>query len=184
MSSSENDSQFKVNSSSISKRGLEKVKYDSLKNHHMVANHTIVGISSNSIGVGRRASLVGDSGVIATMSHEDPTIAQQDLAVEDYEILRGIEIKAVIRLWIDKLALRCTAVTILSIVPAKFTQDLLRVCGVRILAFDFFCSSLESISAIEDTWERVSSGFAGEKVWEDIQVVPGFVGREMRLLGK
>ncbi|GKB91674.1 hypothetical protein Tco_0963946 [Tanacetum coccineum] len=31
---------------------------------------------------------------------------------------------------------------------------------------------------------RVSSGFAGEKVWEDIQVVPGFVGREMRLLGK
>ncbi|GJV36590.1 hypothetical protein Tco_1409067 [Tanacetum coccineum] len=24
----------------------------------------------------------------------------------------------------------------------------------------------------------------GEKVWEDIQVVPGFVGREMRLLGK
>ncbi|GJT20910.1 hypothetical protein Tco_0890847 [Tanacetum coccineum] len=31
---------------------------------------------------------------------------------------------------------------------------------------------------------RVSSGFAGEEVWEDIQVVPGFVGRERRLLGK
>ncbi|GKB36931.1 hypothetical protein Tco_0881873 [Tanacetum coccineum] len=31
---------------------------------------------------------------------------------------------------------------------------------------------------------RVSSGFAGEKVWEDIQVVPGFVGRERRLYGK
>ncbi|GKA96981.1 hypothetical protein Tco_0824875 [Tanacetum coccineum] len=74
------------------------------------------------------------------------------------------------------------------------------------------CASLESknqaISAIEMLWEwrgianlafiqlgwvsrvdemilaRVSSGFAGEKVWEDIQVVPGFVGREMRLLGK
>ncbi|GKF13650.1 hypothetical protein Tco_0055112, partial [Tanacetum coccineum] len=29
---------------------------------------------------------------------------------------------------------------------------------------------------------RVSSGFAGEEVWEDIQVVPGFVGRERRLL--
>ncbi|GJU21903.1 hypothetical protein Tco_1155245 [Tanacetum coccineum] len=31
---------------------------------------------------------------------------------------------------------------------------------------------------------RVSSGFAGEEVWEDIQVVPGFVGRERRLYGK
>ncbi|GJT21522.1 putative reverse transcriptase domain-containing protein [Tanacetum coccineum] len=30
---------------------------------------------------------------------------------------------------------------------------------------------------------RERSGFAGEKVWDDIQVVPGFVGREMRLLG-
>ncbi|GJX99587.1 hypothetical protein Tco_0356606 [Tanacetum coccineum] len=39
-------------------------------------------------------------------------------------------------------------------------------------------------SAIEDTWERERSGFAREKVWDDIQVVPGFVGREMRLLGK
>ncbi|GJU10992.1 hypothetical protein Tco_1133388 [Tanacetum coccineum] len=29
---------------------------------------------------------------------------------------------------------------------------------------------------------RVSSGFAGEKVWEDIQVVPGFVGRESKPL--
>ncbi|GJS99460.1 hypothetical protein Tco_0820630 [Tanacetum coccineum] len=47
----------------------------------------------------------------------------------------------------------------------------------QIPPFDFFCASLESISAIEDTWER------GE-VWEDIQVVPGFVGRERGLLGK
>ncbi|GJT45051.1 hypothetical protein Tco_0953766 [Tanacetum coccineum] len=54
----------------------------------------------------------------------------------------------------------------------------------QIPAFDFFCASLETISAIEDTWERERSGFAGEKVWDDIQVVPGFVGREMRLLGK
>ncbi|GJZ61816.1 hypothetical protein Tco_0617953 [Tanacetum coccineum] len=30
---------------------------------------------------------------------------------------------------------------------------------------------------------RVSSGFAGEKVWDDIQVVPGFVGRERLLFG-
>ncbi|GKA88585.1 hypothetical protein Tco_0810349 [Tanacetum coccineum] len=34
----------------------------------------------------------------------------------------------------------------------------------QIPAFDFFCASLESISAIEDTWERV-------EVWDDIQVV-------------
>ncbi|GJY02110.1 hypothetical protein Tco_0360262 [Tanacetum coccineum] len=30
---------------------------------------------------------------------------------------------------------------------------------------------------------RVSSGFAGQEVWEDIQVVPGFVGRERLLFG-
>ncbi|GJZ50532.1 hypothetical protein Tco_0604722 [Tanacetum coccineum] len=79
----------------------------------------------------------------------------------------------------------------------------------QIPAFNFFCASLESISAIENTWEwcgianmaliqlggnsrvdemilaRVSSGFAGEKVWDDIQVVPGFLmGRERGLLGK
>ncbi|GJR69668.1 hypothetical protein Tco_0015733 [Tanacetum coccineum] len=72
-----------------------------------------------------------------------------------------------------------------------------------------FCDSdLEAISAIEMLWEwrgianlafiqlgwvsrvdemilaRVSSGFAGEEVWEDIQVVPGFVGRERRLFGE
>ncbi|GKC13802.1 hypothetical protein Tco_1010584 [Tanacetum coccineum] len=41
----------------------------------------------------------------------------------------------------------------------------------QIPAFNFFCASLESISAIEDTWER-------EKVWDDIQVVTGFLGRE------
>ncbi|GKB88282.1 retrovirus-related pol polyprotein from transposon TNT 1-94 [Tanacetum coccineum] len=52
------------------------------------------------------------------------------LLLKIMQILRGIEIRAVIWLWIDKWALRCTAVTILSIVPAKFTQDLLRVCGV------------------------------------------------------
>ncbi|GJS60711.1 putative ribonuclease H-like domain-containing protein [Tanacetum coccineum] len=44
-------------------------------------------------------------------------------------------------------------------------------------AIDFFCVSLESISAIEDTWERW-------EVWEDIQVVPGFVGRERLLFGE
>ncbi|GJS48987.1 hypothetical protein Tco_0599108 [Tanacetum coccineum] len=60
-----------------------------------------------------------------------PTIfTAKILLLKIMQILRGIEIKAVIWLWIDKLALRCTAVTILSIVPAKFTQDLLRVCGV------------------------------------------------------
>ncbi|GJS72698.1 hypothetical protein Tco_0705539 [Tanacetum coccineum] len=31
---------------------------------------------------------------------------------------------------------------------------------------------------------RVLSGFAGEKVWDDIQVVLGFCGRERGLLGK
>ncbi|GJS55621.1 hypothetical protein Tco_0628983 [Tanacetum coccineum] len=47
----------------------------------------------------------------------------------------------------------------------------------QIPAFDFFCASLESISAIEDTWERW-------EVWEDIQVVPGFLmGRERWLYG-
>ncbi|GJR87783.1 hypothetical protein Tco_0211794 [Tanacetum coccineum] len=38
----------------------------------------------------------------------------------------------------------------------------------QIPAFNFFCASLETISAIEDTWERW-------EVWEDIQVVPGVV---------
>ncbi|GJX21470.1 hypothetical protein Tco_0224147 [Tanacetum coccineum] len=47
----------------------------------------------------------------------------------------------------------------------------------QIPAFDFICASLESILAIEDTWER-------EEVWGDIQVVPGFVGRERRLFGE
>ncbi|GJV95157.1 hypothetical protein Tco_1546734 [Tanacetum coccineum] len=31
---------------------------------------------------------------------------------------------------------------------------------------------------------RVSSGFAGEKVWEDIQVVPGFLGAGKRAFGE
>ncbi|GJY38952.1 ribonuclease H-like domain-containing protein [Tanacetum coccineum] len=60
------------------------------------------------------------------------------------------------------------------------TNKVCLLCEVilkQIPAFDFFCASLESISAIEDTWER-------EEVWEDIQVVPGFVGRERGLLGK
>ncbi|GJY55246.1 hypothetical protein Tco_0454361 [Tanacetum coccineum] len=59
------------------------------------------------------------------------------------------------------------------------------------------CASLESENEVcllcELGWvsrvdemilARERSGFAGEKVWDDIQVVPGFVGREMRLLGK
>ncbi|GKF15901.1 hypothetical protein Tco_0057363 [Tanacetum coccineum] len=46
----------------------------------------------------------------------------------------------------------------------------------QIPAFDFFCASLESISAIEDTWERW-------EVWEDIQVVPGFWGGKDGFLG-
>ncbi|GJX22087.1 hypothetical protein Tco_0226532 [Tanacetum coccineum] len=37
---SEKDSSLKVKSYSLSKRGLEKVKSDSLKNHHMEANHS------------------------------------------------------------------------------------------------------------------------------------------------
>ncbi|GJR56012.1 hypothetical protein Tco_1406533 [Tanacetum coccineum] len=67
---------------------------------------------------------------------------------------------------------------------------------------------LKTISAIEMLWEwrgianmdfiqlggssrvdemilaRERSGFAGKKVWDDIPVVTGFVGRERRLLGK
>ncbi|GJR95543.1 hypothetical protein Tco_0267717, partial [Tanacetum coccineum] len=78
----------------------------------------------------------------------------------------------------------------------------------EIPAFKFICATLEAISAIEILWEwrgianlafiqlgwvsrvdemilaRVRSGFAGEEVWEDIQVVPGFVGRERRLFGE
>ncbi|GKB21793.1 hypothetical protein Tco_0855716 [Tanacetum coccineum] len=118
----------------------------------------------------------------------------------------------------------------------------------QIPAFNCFCASLDSISAIEDTWERrgianlafiqlgwvsrvdemilarVSSaeailaiemlwewrgianmafiqlgwvsrvdemilarersGFAGEKVWDDIQVVPGFLGAGKRAFGE
>ncbi|GJX58010.1 hypothetical protein Tco_0289400 [Tanacetum coccineum] len=46
----------------------------------------------------------------------------------------------------------------------------------QIPAFDFICASLESILAIEDTWERERSGFAEEKVWGDIPVVTGFWG--------
>ncbi|GJR39073.1 retrovirus-related pol polyprotein from transposon TNT 1-94 [Tanacetum coccineum] len=46
----------------------------------------------------------------------------------------------------------------------------------QIPAFDFICASLESILAIEDTWERERSGFAGKKVWGDIPVVTGFWG--------
>ncbi|GJV47643.1 hypothetical protein Tco_1437855 [Tanacetum coccineum] len=34
----------------------------------------------------------------------------------------------------------------------------------QIPAFDFICASLESILAIEDTWERERSGFAEEKL--------------------
>ncbi|GJR64738.1 hypothetical protein Tco_0010803 [Tanacetum coccineum] len=33
-------------------------------------------------------------------------------------------------------------------------------------------------------WMKERSGFAGKKVWDDIPVVTGFVGRERRLLGK
>ncbi|GJT85312.1 hypothetical protein Tco_1067029 [Tanacetum coccineum] len=58
----------------------------------------------------------------------------------------------------------------------------------QIPAFDFICASLESILAIEDTWERERSGFAEEKVWGDIPVVTGFWGGKedflMRLFGK
>ncbi|GKE75939.1 reverse transcriptase domain-containing protein, partial [Tanacetum coccineum] len=47
----------------------------------------------------------------------------------------------------------------------------------QISAFNFFCASLESISAIEDTWER-------EEVWDDIQVVTlGFVGAGKKAFG-
>ncbi|GJY85241.1 putative ribonuclease H-like domain-containing protein [Tanacetum coccineum] len=40
-----------------------------------------------------------------------------------------------------------------------------------------YAEMYRAISAIEDTWER-------EEVWGDLQVATGFVGREMRLLGK
>ncbi|GJS49498.1 hypothetical protein Tco_0599619 [Tanacetum coccineum] len=51
-------------------------------------------------------------------------------------------------------------------------------------AFDFICASLESILAIEDTWERERSGFAEEKVWGDIPVVTGFWGGKEDFLGE
>ncbi|GJZ11967.1 hypothetical protein Tco_0546726 [Tanacetum coccineum] len=79
----------------------------------------------------------------------------------------------------------------------------------QILAFDFICASLESISAIEDTFgkgeglptwllynwgwgsrvdemilARVRSGFAGKKVWGDIPVVTGFWGGKEDFLGE
>ncbi|GJX60552.1 integrase, catalytic region, zinc finger, CCHC-type containing protein [Tanacetum coccineum] len=83
----------------------------------------------------------------------------------------------------------------------SFNQVCLLCEGIlqQIPAFYFICASLEAISAIEMLWEwrgianlafiqlgwvsrvdemilaRVSSGFVGEEVWEDIQVVTGFV---------
>ncbi|GKB86824.1 putative reverse transcriptase domain-containing protein [Tanacetum coccineum] len=39
----------------------------------------------------------------------------------------------------------------------------------QIPAFDFICASLESILAIEDTWERERSGFAEEKISEKLR---------------
>ncbi|GJR46758.1 retrovirus-related pol polyprotein from transposon TNT 1-94 [Tanacetum coccineum] len=54
----------------------------------------------------------------------------------------------------------------------------------QIPAFDFICASLESILAIEDTWERERSGFAEEKVWGDIPVVTGFWGGKEDFLGE
>ncbi|GJW73722.1 putative ribonuclease H-like domain-containing protein [Tanacetum coccineum] len=53
----------------------------------------------------------------------------------------------------------------------------------QIPAFDFICASLESILAIEDTWERERSGFAEEKVWGDIPVVTGFWGGKEDFFG-
>ncbi|GJT91903.1 hypothetical protein Tco_1080748 [Tanacetum coccineum] len=76
----------------------------------------------------------------------------------------------------------------------------------QIPAFDFFCASLETISAIENALGKVRdcqhgiyttgggvsrvdemilakerSGFCREEVWGDIPVVTGFLGRERRL---
>ncbi|GKE96954.1 hypothetical protein Tco_1581809, partial [Tanacetum coccineum] len=77
----------------------------------------------------------------------------------------------------------------------------------QIPAFDFFRASLESISAIEETWERcgianmdfiqlggnsrvdemilarVSSGFAGEKYGKTSKLYLGLLGRERWLYG-
>ncbi|GJR89717.1 ribonuclease H-like domain-containing protein [Tanacetum coccineum] len=54
----------------------------------------------------------------------------------------------------------------------------------QIPAFDFICASLESILAIEDTWERERSGFAEEKVWGALPVVTGFWGGKEDFLGE
>ncbi|GKC62741.1 hypothetical protein Tco_1095339, partial [Tanacetum coccineum] len=78
----------------------------------------------------------------------------------------------------------------------------------QIPAFDFFLASLETISTIEMLWEwrgianmdfiqlggssrvdemilaRVRSGFAGEKVWGDTQVVTGIWGGKEDFLGE
>ncbi|GJX39159.1 retrotransposable element Tf2, partial [Tanacetum coccineum] len=61
---------------------------------------------------------------------------------------------------------------------------LCEVSPKQIPAFDFICASLESILAIEDTWERERSGFAEEKVWGDIPVVTGFWGGKEDFLGE
>ncbi|GJS59934.1 hypothetical protein Tco_0654718 [Tanacetum coccineum] len=65
------------------------------------------------------------------------------------------------------------------------SQDKNQVCLLcevilkQIPAFNFFCASLESIIAIENTWEWVLSGFARRKYGTTSLVVPGFfVGRE------
>ncbi|GJS13352.1 putative reverse transcriptase domain-containing protein [Tanacetum coccineum] len=44
----------------------------------------------------------------------------------------------------------------------------------QIPAFDFICASLEPISAIEETWERERSGFAGKKYGATYKVLAGF----------
>ncbi|GJU05958.1 putative ribonuclease H-like domain-containing protein [Tanacetum coccineum] len=72
---------------------------------------------------------------------------------------------------------RISAIVRLSAILVLLLRDKNKVCLLcevilkQIPAFDFFCASLETISAIEDTWER-------EEVWEDIQVVLVF-GRKI-----
>ncbi|GJT05886.1 hypothetical protein Tco_0840348 [Tanacetum coccineum] len=51
------------------------------------------------------------------------------------------------------------------------------------LLISMICASLESILAIEDTWERERSGFAEEKVWGALPVVTGFWGGKKTFWG-
>ncbi|GKA66812.1 hypothetical protein Tco_0766620 [Tanacetum coccineum] len=98
------------------------------------------------------------------------------LSPEDKKILT-----TAVNLWTRKLVIRHRVedfqLGIETCASLESKNEVCLLCEVnpkQIPAFDFICASLESILAIEDTWERERSGFAEEKVWGDIPVVTGF----------